>query len=169
MKKLWMLTFAALLALPAFAKSRDAYTFCLGSDQVTLMNGSLEQFQTIHARYGCNFLWAKRDGVAYLIRDAKFLERAHDLFAPQRALKPEQEAVEKEERELDREEERLEDREDRASRERLREIHDRQHVVAERERALDRREEELERVAEEQLWRMIGEAIRSGLAKAVDR
>ena len=58
---------------------------------------------------------------------------------------------------------------DTESRHSLREIHARQRVVAERERALDRREEELERVAEEQLWRMIGEAIRSGLAKAVDR
>lgn len=169
MKKLLVLAFAAFVAIPAMAKSRDAYSLCLGSDQVTMMNGSLAQFETLHARYGCNFLWASSEGVSYLIRDRQFLEKAHDLFAPQRALKPDQKAVEKEERELDREEERLEDREDRASRERLREIHARQRVVADRERELDRREEELERVAEEQLWRMIREAIRSGLAKAVDR
>lgn len=165
MKKALLVLTLALIASPAMAKSRDAYSLCLGADQVTLLNGSLEHFESLHARYGCNFLWARRDGVGYLVRDPEFLRKARDLFAPQRALKPEQKAVEREERELDREEERLEDREDRVSRERLREIHERQRVVAERERALDRREEELERVAEDQLWEMIGQAIKSGVAK----
>ena len=166
MKKL--LPFVMLLALPSIASPREAYVLCTGATEKIFTTMAIKPMVRLKKRYGCEFLWAERDGRGWLIRDEEFLEKADALFAPLNALKPEQHAVEQEERELDREEERLDDREDRASRERLREIHAKQHDVAARERALDEREEELERVAERQLWSMIDTAIRKGVAKRED-
>jgi hypothetical protein len=47
----------------------------------------------------------------------------------------------------------------------MRDLERKQREVEAREKVLDDREEELERVAEYDLWRMVDEAIRNGVAK----
>lgn len=159
------------VATAAFAKSGDAYILSVGPGPgVTLLTTgiSIEDAVSLRKHYGRDFLWVRRSGREYLIRDASFLARAHDLFAPLRALEPEQEAVSKEERALDHEIDHLEDdadHKDRTVRERLRVAREKERVVAARERELDEREEALEKVAEDALWRMVDQSIRNGTAK----
>jgi len=163
---------AALLcvAAAASARTRDAYVLSAGGEPSVAFfssGASMPQLREVQARHGRDFLWVRRDGREYVIHDAAFLAQAQALFAPMRALNPEVKAVAREEAALDREGDRLEDSEDesQAVRDRLREIHARQREIQARERELDRRQEELERVAEAKLWRMVDEAVRSGLAR----
>lgn len=170
MKRLLALSLL-FLSTSALAKTRDAYILSVGPGPgvMLLTTGiSIEDAVSRRQHYGHDFLWVRRNGHDYLIRDAGFLARADELFAPQRALEPEQQAVAKEERALDHEIDRLEDasdHHDRAVRDRLREYREKIRVVEARERELDDREEALEKVAEDALWRMVDDAIRSGLAK----
>jgi hypothetical protein len=161
-----------LAAGVAQAESRGAYVLCSnGSPGCRILISSQTSVRTIKAvrsRYGsASFLWVRIDGREYVIRDRAFLDRADVLFAPVHALEPEQAKVSQEERALDHEEERLEklagDDETRV-RDRMREIERKLRDVEAREKRLDDREEELERVAENDLWRMVDDAIRSGVA-----
>ena len=170
MKRLMALSLL-FLATSALARSGDAYILSVGPGPgVTLLTTgiSIEDAVSLRKHYGHDFLWVRRSGRDYLIRDGSFLARAHELFAPLRELEPEQQAVAKEERALDHEIDRLEDaadHHDRTVRDRLREAREKERVVAERERQLDAREDALEKVAEDALWRMVDQAIRNGTAK----
>jgi len=164
---------ALLLCVVINANPRaDAYVMSFGSDGQSfyMVNESIPRLQEIKKRYGSDFLWARRDGRAYVIRDRALLSRVSDLFEPQRALEPEVRQVSKEESKLDHEIDSLEDRDEddrpltSAERERLHDLKIRYREVERREKELDDRQEELERQAERQLWRMIDRAIHDGVA-----
>jgi hypothetical protein len=146
----------------------DAYILNHGDAHVTFSSGTnLEMLLTTREQFRGGYLWVLRDGRSWVIRDEEWLDRAVALFAPQLALAPQQREVAKEEAMLDREEERLDDARGEGVRARLDEVHRKQAEVAHREEELDRREEDLERQAESQLWPLIDEAIRQGVAKPV--
>ncbi len=155
------------------ASSRGAYVLCsAGSPGCRILisgQSSIRNVKAVRARYGsAPFLWVRIDGREYVIRDRAFLDRADVLFAPIRALEPEQAKVSREEKELDRKEEHLEEvaeHDEARVRDRMHELERQLRSVAAREQALDDREEELERVAENDLWRMVDEAVRSGVAR----
>jgi hypothetical protein len=160
----------SLAATSAVARNRDAYILCSGGRNVsTLISSGINwpaDFKDSCSRFDGNFLWVRRDGRDYIVRDRDFLDRSTALFGPVKQLEPEQRRIAAEEAKLDEEADRLEDREDDspAARDRLREIHRRQREVGDREREIDRREEALEREAERALWRMVDRAISSGVA-----
>ena len=183
MKVLLLITGAIVLLASA---SRDAFVLSSPGSQLTCSSvADLTSFQSLQSRYGEDFLWVRRHGKSYVVRDAALLQRTHSFFAAVSALAPAHEAINREERKLDREEERLDEITDRASdsedrrtsaksapsagelrevRGKLEEVRARQRVVNERERELDRREDILEQEAERNLWRLVDDAIRSGAA-----
>jgi hypothetical protein len=170
---------ASAVALLATAP-RDAYVLSGTESRATFSSAAVSQLLATQERFGGDFLWVRRHGEEYLVRDAALLQRARSFFAPMAALAPAQQAVGREEREIDREEERLEaitDRDsDRRSRSRtgeadlreartkLEQVHAKQREIEDRERELDAREEALEREAESKLWRLVDDAIRTGVA-----
>lgn len=167
-----------LFAFPICAVSnaaQDAYVLTLGDDQVAVLYTDrlpLSRVQEMRRDYGHDFLWFRRGGRAYVIRDRAFLARVEALFAPQRALEPEQRSVSREESHLDHAIDAIEDRDDgrdldAATEAHLLEMKTRMREVSHRQRELERREEELERKAERELWRMVDEAIRRGVAEHV--
>jgi hypothetical protein len=181
-----LLLAAGAVALLASAP-RDAYILSGPESRITFSTGAaIPQLRAMTARFGGDFLWARRHGNEYVIRDAALMQRARSFFVPVSALAPAQEAVGREEAKLDREEERLDaiadrvkDSEDRnrsakddRSREsalreteaKLVEVREKQRDVSRRERELDQREEALEREAEQKLWQLVDDAIRSGAA-----
>lgn len=92
----------------------DSYVLSIGND-MTSTNISIDEWARVHAMRSGDFLWFRRAGKAYLIEDPATLEQARELFAPLRALEPEQddlrrrqEALEEKERDLDRQQEDLE-------------------------------------------------------------
>jgi hypothetical protein len=183
MKVLLLITAAVALLASA---PRDAFVLSSPGSQVTCSTvADLSNFQSLQARFGDDFLWVRRHGKSYVIRDAALLQRTHSFFAGVSALAPAHEAINREEAKIDREEERLDEIADRASdsedrrasaksvpsaeelrevRARLEEVRARQRAVSERERELDQREEVLEREAERNMWRLVDDAIRSGAA-----
>lgn len=170
MKKLMLTAALLFVATVASARNRDSYMMSVGGDPTIACfssGTSIPQLRELQTRNGHDFLWVRRLGREYLIRDAAFLAAAQALFAPVRALDPEVRAIAREEAALDREGDRLEDSEDdsQAVRDRLREIHARQREVEARERDLDHRQDEIEREAETKLWRMVDDAVRSGQIK----
>lgn len=165
------LVLTALFSTTVSASARDAYVLTEGSKVsmalISSDNASIEKVLTLRDRFGADFLWFRRDGREYLIRDSQFLARVNTLFAPMRALEPEQRAVSREESDLDRLIDAIEDRDegeriDDDTRAHLRDLRARQRDVQRRERELDRREEAMEREAERALWRALDDAIRDG-------
>ena len=176
MKLVRLLTLLFAFPLCAVSSaSQDSYVLTLGDDQVAVLYTDrlpLSRVQEMRRDYGHDFLWFHRGGRAHVIRDRAFLARVEALFAPQRALEPEQRSVSREESRLDDEIDAIEDRDDgrdldAATETHLGELKARMREVSRRQDELERREEELERQAERQLWRMIDEAIRRGVAERV--
>ena len=179
------------------SQSRDSYVLSRGHSMSA--NGSIEELEVLRKLYAGDFLWARRSGAAYVIRDPRLLEEAAGLFDGLRALEPEQAALERRQEQLGREEERLDleqewleidsDRlsDDEAEvsagvgpypaiEEQQRDIEARQGELEARQRELDaieqdldRRGEELEQQAEAALWKLIDRSIRDGSAAAVPR
>jgi hypothetical protein len=68
-------------------KSQDSYVIVSGD--ITTMSGSNRDFdRALGLRYkiGDEYIWFRRDGKAYVIRDAGILKAAHKLFEPQHEL-----------------------------------------------------------------------------------
>lgn len=196
---LGMLLLAATMAPAAAAGPKgedDAYTISLHGRYVST-NVSLEAIRSVQKTFSGDFLWARRAGKEYLIRDRGILGEAHALFAPLRALEPEeaelerrqsrleiqQETLNREQEELERELDRLTDdsesqpreahrrRLERRQRElesRGRDLEDRESELEVVQRSLDRREDELEEKAERELWRLLDGALARGLAKRIE-
>src|SRR5437870_1537368 len=138
----------------------EGVTFSAGTD--------MEHFKQLRQRYTGKYLWVRREGHEYVVRDENTLLRARALFSGQSALAPEQVAVAREEAALGREQDRLENTPDTAENRRRRgEIRAKLKDVARREEALDRRQEELERATERELWEVVATAIRTGAARLV--
>jgi len=168
MKRVPLLLLAALL-ITAWKSNKDAYIISHGDNNTFSTGTSVEEILAMRKRLSGRYVWVRRDGREYIIRDATLVSRAQALFQPQMALAPEQEAVSREEAQLDREADRISDRGPRtaAEKQRLSELHARLRVVAQREKELDEQEEALEREAERDLWVIVDGAIRSGAAKPV--
>lgn len=153
-------------ASPIDTPRRDAYMLHDEDTRITISGDtSIDSIVALDQKFSGDYLWVRRGGKEYLIRDSILLDRAHALFAPQRALAPQQAAIAREEADLDREEDALDDDEhDEKTSARRSDIHARQHDIGRRESELDRREEELDRQAEAALWPLVDDAIRDGSA-----
>jgi hypothetical protein len=167
---------------------RDAYVLARGG-RWSSTNGSLEELRGLRLKLAGDFLWFRRGGTAYVVRDAAVLHEAFSLFAGFEELEPEQSELQRsqrrldaEERALDREQEDLERLTDRRSdagegeagglARRQRELEARQRAfeaeerrLSEIERSLDERQDAIERRAEAGLWRLIDRAVGEGLAQ----
>ena len=181
---------AALLTLstagPALAapergrRPRDTYVLNRGNS--ASVSGSLEDLGTLRRRYSGDFLWFRRGGTAYVIREAGLLSDADAFFEPLRKLQPDQDDVSRRESALDREDEQVDaeaeaidaeeetgpspglDRRRRALDARRRDLSRRQRELATEERALDRRSDALEEEAERELWKFLDRTVTSGAA-----
>ena len=68
-------------------KSQDGYVIVSGDN--TTMNGSDKDLsRALRFRYqiGDDYIWFRRDGKGYVIRDSSILKEAHKLFEPQQEL-----------------------------------------------------------------------------------
>ncbi len=152
--------------------SRDAYVLSRGHSSMTA-DASLEDIEALRKEWSDVFLWVRRGGHEFLIRDARTIEDGRKLFDPVRALEPdhqvlrgrqerlesEQNALEQQEEEIDAELEALDPDEDDdadvrpvavssdrpALEKRKREIAEKMHVLESRERELEAAENELDR------------------------
>ncbi len=175
----------ALAAPEGDRRPRDTYVLNRGHS--ASVSGSLEDLGTLRRRYSGDFLWFRRGGATYVIRDPRLLAEADAFFEPLRELQPDQDSLarreavlDREDEEHDREEEAIEaEEETRPSPEldrRRRDLHDRrgdlsprQQELAKEERALDRREEALEEAAERELWTFLDRTVASGAARPASR
>jgi hypothetical protein len=115
---------AALSGLPSDGGSRrDAYVLVLGKDTFST-NLNFDLFARMREGRSGDFLWFRRSGASYLIEDPATLREAQELFAPLRALEPEQkdlsrrqEALSEKEEALDREQDALDSEIDRLTEE----------------------------------------------------
>jgi len=164
-----------------------AFTYILvyGGSQ-TIRSGpdvSLDVALAKRDQYGGDFLWFKKDGRGYLIRDAATLARIEAPFERARVYKPEkkrikyeQRPLERRESQLDREIDALSDRDEgprltAAEKDHLRDLRremesvERQlRVLEQQEDEIDRKSDELEAEAEREMVPILDEAIRSGVA-----
>ena len=172
---------------------RDTYTLSRG--HFVSMDGSIDRLEALRDEYGGDFLWIRRGGSRYLVRDPKVLDEAVACFDRVSALEPEQTALERKQQALDREEETLDRRQESLERasesgeddedapapdpgtaaeqrdieRRQSEIETRQRDLDTVERDLDRREDALEKEAEAALWKLVDRAIRDGAAVPLSR
>lgn len=173
-------------------RDRDGYALTRGERGMST-NLSLEEFLALRKSFLGEFLWARRGGKRFLIRDHAVLGEARALFDPLRTLDPEREALHARQRDLAQEEAAL-DREqedidqmadaledgggenaDAARADLQRRQNDlrprmRRHEAKEREldaleRSLDEGDDALEKRAEERLWRLIDASLARGLGE----
>ncbi|HEY3124622.1 MAG TPA: hypothetical protein VGK70_11250 [Thermoanaerobaculia bacterium] len=179
----------------AGGRARDAYLLTRGEHGLST-NLSLEEFVDLRKMFSGEFLWVRRGGRRFLIRDRAVLGQAQALFEPLRTLEPEREALqarqrdladeesplEREQDEIDRKAEELEDdhgenvaaaRKDLQRRQddlrpRMRRLEAREKELDTIERSLDEREDVLEKRAEERLWQLIDAALARGLGERLE-
>ncbi|MGH9315534.1 MAG: hypothetical protein ACRD1P_00260 [Thermoanaerobaculia bacterium] len=178
-------------------RAGDAYVLSRGGHWSST-NESLEALRGVQRRFSGEFLWVRRAGKEYLIRDRRIIDEAQSLFAPLRrldperaALEPRQSRLESEQAALDREQEKLEReldrltddpeaRDEESARRRLerrqRELESKMHALEQEERELgaversiDEREDALEKKAEGELWGLIDRALARGLGRPAER
>jgi hypothetical protein len=119
-----VLLFAGLAATPAAAapggsgpkhssrhSNEDSYILSLGNSS-TSTNISIDEYARLRGERAGDFLWFRRAGKAYLIEDPATLKEARALFAPLRALEPEQEDLRRREEALDEKEQGLDRQEE---------------------------------------------------------
>lgn len=166
MKRLLLLAIA-VVTLTGSSARHDAYIISTGDNLTFKAGSSLDEFEAMRKRISGRYMWVRRDGREYVIRDETAIRRVEAFFAPVEALAPEQKAVGREEEQLDREADRLSDKDHLSPAEetRLNELHERLRAVSQRVRELDEKEEKLEREAERALWTEVDSAIEAGTAK----
>jgi chromosome segregation ATPase len=166
MKRLLLLA-VTVVALMGSGARHDAYIISSGDNLTYRAGSNLDEFEAMRTRITGRYVWVRRDGREYVIRDERTINRLQTFFAPVEALAPEQKAIGREEAKLDREADRLSDKDRLSAAEetRLRELRERLRTVSRRERELDRKEEELEREAERAFWTEVDAAIDTGTAK----
>ena len=89
----------------------DSYILSLGNS-TTSSNISIDEYARLRGKRAGDFLWFRRAGKAYRIDDPATLSEARALFAPLRALEPEQEDLRRREEALDEKEQDLDRREE---------------------------------------------------------
>jgi phage shock protein A len=136
--------------------------------------------------YGSDFMWFKKDGREYLIRDGMTLDRIEGLFERESAYKPEAKRVRRELRPLERRESELDhqidaltDRDEgppltESEEDQLRDLRRELAGVQRELRVFERQEDEIDRKrdafeadAERAMLPILDQAIRSGAAKPV--
>ena len=168
-------------------RKADAYSLALGDHWIST-NISIDDINRMRRAASGDFLWFRRDSRSYRIEDKTVLQQAKNFFAPLRALDPEKAVLHRRERALERKEDaidrgeeeldRLKDdgsdeddeeieRRQRELESRRRQIEEEQREVEAFERAFEAKEEALEKKAEEQLWKLIDQALASGLAQPI--
>jgi len=170
MRRTIVLLLALALTTAAAWQRRDAYVLHSGKSNITMMGGmTIDALVALHKRLGEDtpYLWARIAGREYLIRDEAFLRQADALWAPVRALKPEEKALSAEEKRLDDRIDAIEDGEAKAAPGELERLRARNRAVSQRMRELDERSEALEKGVEAKLQEMIEQAIRDGRAKTL--
>ena len=167
MKRMMMI--AAAVTMLASGAHKDAYIIAVDNNTTFNAGTSVEQFMAFRKHNPGRYVWVRRNGREYLIRDETTILRAEALFAPEVRLSPEQAALGREEAQVDKEQDRLEDKENRTAAEdrRLNDLRARERDLARREKELDEKQETLERDAERAFWPLMDSAIRAGLAKLV--
>lgn len=177
---------AFLLLLTTAAVADDfSYVFTRTGQALISGNLNLDSVLALRKRYDGDYLWARRNGRTYLIRDARVIAEARAAFADADALHVEYESIAARMRPLERREEKLEEQIDRigdaisdgemddpAMEAKLRELHEQLKPVARElrsleaeEERLDAREEKLVEVAERELRRIVDRAIANGTAE----
>ena len=91
----------------------DSYVLA-SHDNLSVSGGvDWDEIQRLRQRVELPFLWVRKDGREWLIRDYSIVQKAMSLFEPlEKFLESEEHAIELKERELDDLEERLEDEEE---------------------------------------------------------
>ena len=129
----------------------DAYVLARGGHFMS-SDASIEEIEALGSKWSPtgDFLWVRRGGREFLIRDARTMEESQRLFQPLKQLEPEQEALRRRRREIDSEERALE-REQEDIEEEIQALEDRDEdddsdrpVVASARPDLDRRHREVE-------------------------
>lgn len=105
MKRLLLLAIA-VVTLTGSSARHDAYIISAGDNQRYKAGSSLDEFEAMRKRISGRYMWVRRDGREYVIRDETTIRRVETFFAPVEALAPEQKAMGREEEQLDREAER---------------------------------------------------------------
>jgi bla regulator protein BlaR1 len=146
--------------------------------------------ETLRSRYGRNFLFVRRSGQAWVIRDAAALRTAEEIFRPQVELGRKQSALGQEQSRLGREQSRLGQQQAALGREQARialdgdtadqrdlvrrqeelsrkqdELGRQQSALGRQQDALGRQQEALSKQAEKKIDALIEEAIASGKAE----
>jgi len=84
LKRLWIVLFVVLAAAAA---AEDGYVFGEGKALTTVgQDIDIALLSKLPERYGEHFLWMRRGGKTYVVRDGKTLERGEELMKPQRDL-----------------------------------------------------------------------------------
>src|SRR5262245_31099340 len=82
-------------ALPAGGAPRnetsDAYVLQRGSQ--TSVTGSLDDLEHLRRKFSGDFLWFRRSGSEYVIKDPDSIAEAEDLFSPLEAISRDQEEL----------------------------------------------------------------------------
>ena len=157
------------------------YVLVPGASNMISANVDVDRALAIRRDHGSHFLWVKRDGRAYVIRDQATLEAVGALFAGSRAFSPELRRLheklrplEAHERELDREADAISDDDQRNAcdevrlrdlQRELRDVESRLRDLEREEEALERRQDRREAEAEEAMVPIVDDAIRRGIAK----
>lgn len=89
----------------------DAYVLAMGKSCMST-NLDFDAFARMREKRAGDFLWFRRAGKTYLIEDPATLRQAHELFAPLRALEPEQQDLSRRQEELGQKEEELDRQQD---------------------------------------------------------
>jgi flagellar biosynthesis GTPase FlhF len=170
---------------------RDSYSIVV-HDTWMSSNQSVPQMESMLARFQGDYVWLRRHGKVYVVRDAARMEEARQIFQapdPERdSLERERSAFERRESELDREQDRLEEASDEmrdadddedgpkldeAALRRLeevkakrREVHSQMRELEAQDRELDRREDAIEKRDEVRLWALADRWIADGTAQS---
>ena len=167
MRRIVLLLTVFVLATGGTWRRGDGYILHTGATNVTMSNRAIREMMAIQRRLGdSDYLWARIEGHEYLIRDEALLRDADSLWAPLRAMRPEERALSREESELDHRIDAIEDhRTEEAEPGELRRLRDRYRIVDRRLREIERRNDEMEKVVEAKLRDLIDDAIRDGRAR----
>jgi myosin heavy subunit len=108
-----LLAWAAAVPLTAANErsTADAYVLAMGKSCMST-NLDFDAFARMREKRAGDFLWFRRAGKTYLIEDVATLRQANELFAPLRALEPEQQDLSRRQEELGQKEEELDRQQD---------------------------------------------------------
>ncbi len=163
-----ILVLTIILAATAFAKDDFPYVFKRGSGSIIRIYGSIESYTRYAKRFSGDYIWARRDGHQYLIRDEAVLAEAEAAFADMRALEPQMRAAEERLRPLEEKADALSDDESADHEEELEALESQLEAAS---REVDRLEEEMDRReqrAEKKFEQIVIKAIAAGKAQRVD-